>query len=117
LGTLGQIAKPRPTPPDLIILPRLPEKVIPRQLFQVSIQAAIGTKIIARESLSAMKKDVTAGLYGGHYERKVSLAWKGRGPVFRDGWMGKLIVILVPLRWVDETTRVRTFCLLMRLSA
>lgn len=48
------------------------EKVIPRQLFQVSIQAAIGTKIIARESLSAMKKDVTAGLYGGHYERKVS---------------------------------------------
>jgi len=51
----------------------LSEKVIPRQLFQVSIQAAIGTKIIARESLSAMKKDVTAGLYGGHYERKVSL--------------------------------------------
>jgi translation elongation factor EF-4 len=79
LGTLGQIAKPRSTPPDLLILPRLPEKVIPRQLFQVSIQAAIGTKIIARESLSAMKKDVTAGLYGGHYERKVSLAWR-KGP-------------------------------------
>jgi translation elongation factor EF-4 len=83
LGTLGQIAKPRSTPPDLLILPRLPEKVIPRQLFQVSIQAAIGTKIIARESLSAMKKDVTAGLYGGHYERKVSLAWKGKRSRFQ----------------------------------
>jgi len=89
LGTLGQIAKPRPTPPDLIILPRLPEKVIPRQLFQVSIQAAIGTKIIARESLSAMKKDVTAGLYGGHYERKVSLAWKGKRSRFQKRVDGK----------------------------
>jgi translation elongation factor EF-4 len=61
--------------PDLTLIVHTPciEKVIPRQLFQVSIQAAIGTKIIARESLSAMKKDVTAGLYGGHYERKVSL--------------------------------------------
>ncbi|KAH8089781.1 P-loop containing nucleoside triphosphate hydrolase protein [Filobasidium floriforme] len=54
------------------------KKVIPRQLFQVSIQAAIGTKIIARESLSAMKKDVTAGLYGGHYERKMKQLEKQR---------------------------------------
>lgn len=42
-----------------------PDKVIPRQLFEVPIQAAIGKRIIARETLSAMRADVTAGLYGG----------------------------------------------------
>ncbi|KAG7448060.1 translation factor GUF1, mitochondrial [Guyanagaster necrorhizus] len=46
-------------------------KVIPRQLFEVPIQAAIGKKVVARETLSAMRADVTAGLYGGHYERKL----------------------------------------------
>ncbi|KII89122.1 hypothetical protein PLICRDRAFT_687550 [Plicaturopsis crispa FD-325 SS-3] len=46
-------------------------KVIPRQMFEVPIQAAVGKKIIARENLSAMRADVTAGLYGGHYERKM----------------------------------------------
>lgn len=40
-------------------------EVLPRQLFELAIQAAIGTKVVARESLSAMRKDVTAGLYGG----------------------------------------------------
>jgi translation elongation factor EF-4 len=39
--------------------------VLPRQLFELAIQAAVGGKIVARESLSAMRKDVTAGLYGG----------------------------------------------------
>jgi len=46
-------------------------KVIPRQLFEVPIQAAVGKKIIARENLSALRADVTAGMYGGHYERKL----------------------------------------------
>lgn len=46
-------------------------KVIPRQLFEVPIQAAVGSKVVARETLSAMRADVTAGLYGGHYERKL----------------------------------------------
>ncbi|KAN0123708.1 GTP-binding protein LepA C-terminus domain containing protein [Russula decolorans] len=46
-------------------------KVIPRQLFEVPIQAAVGKRIIARETLSALRADVTAGLSGGHYERKM----------------------------------------------
>ncbi|KAJ7156969.1 GTP-binding protein lepa [Mycena crocata] len=48
-------------------------KVIPRQQFEVPIQAAVGKKIIARETLSAYRADVTAGLYGGHVERKMKV--------------------------------------------
>jgi len=45
---------------------------VPRQLFEIAIQAAVGAKVIARETITAARKDVTAGLYGGHYERKVN---------------------------------------------
>lgn len=44
--------------------------VIPRQNFKVALQAAIGSKFIAREDLSAYRKDVTSGLYGGDVSRK-----------------------------------------------
>lgn len=51
------------------VVSRLKE-VIPRQQFKVALQAAIGGKFIAREDLSAFRKDVTTGLYGGDVSRK-----------------------------------------------
>jgi GTP-binding protein LepA len=49
------------------------KSIIPKQMFKVSIQAAIGAKIIAREDIAAFKKDVTAKLYGGDVSRKKKL--------------------------------------------
>jgi GTP-binding protein LepA len=56
------------------------KEVIPRQNFKVALQAAIGGKFIAREDLSAYRKDVTVGLYGGDVSRKKKvLAKQARG--------------------------------------
>lgn len=66
------VLKEKADPAGRALLKKLKD-VIPRQQYKVSLQAAIGGKIIAREDIPAVRKNVLAGIYGGHRDRKDKL--------------------------------------------